>query len=122
MAVVRSLIGFFGKKNYSTLDDKLGLFLMASVHIQFVVGIVLYLISPIVKQALSDMGAAMKDPVLRLWSVEHITIMVLAVLLITMGRVLSKKASTDKLKFKRASIYYTIGLILIMYGIPWLAR
>ena len=122
MAVIKALIGFFGKKKYSAIDDKLGLVLVLVVHIQFLVGIGLYIISPIVKQALSDMGAAMKDPVLRLWSVEHIVIMVLVVVLVTVGRVLSKKASTDNLKFKKAAIYYTFSLILLMYGIPWLAR
>lgn len=122
LAVIKALIGFFGKKKYSAIDDKLGLVLVLVVHIQFLVGIGLYIISPIVKQALSDMGAAMKDPVLRLWSVEHIVIMVLVVVLVTVGRVLSKKASTDNLKFKKAAIYYTFSLILLMYGIPWLAR
>ena len=122
ITVIKSLIGFFSKKEFSALDNKLGLFLLASVHLQFVVGIALYFVSPNVKQALSDMGAAMKNPELRLWSVEHVTIMVLVVIIITLGRVLSKKADTDHLKFKRASTYYTIGLILLMYGIPWLAR
>ena len=89
------------------------------VHIQFAIGIVLYIVSPIVKAALADMGAAMKDEALRFAAVEHVTVMLLAVIAITVGRVWSKKAKLDDMKHRRSLICYAIGFVLIIAGIPW---
>lgn len=122
VAVIKATVGFFGKKEFTGVDNKLALWALIITHVQFLLGIVLYFISPIVKTALSDMGAAMKDATLRFWAVEHVTIMVLAVVAITLGRVLSKKASSDSAKHLRILVFYLVGLILLMVGIPWLAR
>lgn len=89
------------------------------VHIQFVIGIVLYFVSPIVQDALADMGAAMKDDALRFAAVEHVTVMLLAVIAITVGRVWSKKAQLAEMKHRRMLIGSALGFILIIAGIPW---
>lgn len=89
------------------------------IHIQFVIGIVLYFVSPVVRAALADMGAAMKDDALRFAAVEHVTVMLLAVIAITVGRVWSKKAKIDDMKHRRLLICYAIGFVLIIAGIPW---
>jgi undecaprenyl pyrophosphate phosphatase UppP len=56
---------------------------------------------------------------LRFWKMEHIGTMVLAVALITIGRILSKKAKTEDGKQLRIAIFFTIGLLLILAMIPW---
>jgi hypothetical protein len=77
------------------------------------------MVSPIVQSALADMGSAMKDKMLRFWAVEHIAVMILSILIITVGNAMAKRATTDGEKFKKIFIYFTIGLILILISIPW---
>lgn len=122
ITVIRCLYGWLAQQNFTRRDNILGIALLSLVHLQFLIGLILYFVSPIVKAAHSDMAAAMKDPLIRYWAVEHITIMLFSVILITIGRVMSKKAQTDKSKFKKAFFFYLFGLITMMAGIPWLER
>lgn len=92
---------------------------MITAHIQLLAGLILYLISDIVKTGLSDMGGAMKDPALRFWTVEHILGMVIAIALITLGRMGLKKADNDISKHKNIAIYFLIGLFILLISIPW---
>ena len=118
-AFVRSLMGWLNKSNYSSLDNKLSLFSMISAHIQLFIGFVLYFLSPAVTNGLADIGAAMKDPVLRFWTIEHISVMFFAIVLITLGRYLSKRAADDTDKHKKVAIFFGFGLLLILIRIPW---
>jgi len=117
--VVKSFLGWFSKKEYAAGDNKLSLFLFISAHLQLVVGFVLYSVSDVVKAASSDMGAAMKDTVLRFWAVEHMLSMVVGIVIITLGRIMAKKATTDSTKFRRQAIYFTLAMVIIFAAIPW---
>ena len=118
--IIRFGLAKIFKRQYNDLDDKLSLFTLIFTHIQFLLGLALYFISPITRAAMSDMSAAMQDESLRFWAVEHIVIMTLAVIMITIGRVRAKSKGlrTDE-KFRRVIIFYSIGLVLIIAGIPW---
>ncbi len=105
---------------FTALDDKLSLFSLISAHVQLLLGLGLYFISPFVKVAMeAGMGAAMKDSEMRFWLVEHIFGMVIGIALITVGRIAAKKATEDKAKFKKIAVYFTIGLLMILATIPW---
>lgn len=119
IAIVKSISGWMGKKAYTPVDRKLTLFTMVSAHLQLVVGLILYFVSPAVNVGLSNMGAAMKDSTLRFWSVEHIAMMLIAIVLITLGNILSKKAGSDEAKHKRVFIFFLLALIVIFLAIPW---
>ena len=119
ISIVKSFNGWMGKKTYTAGDRKLTLFTMVSAHLQLVIGLILYFISPNVKVGLADMGAAMKDPGLRFWTVEHIAMMLIAIVLITLGNSLSKRASDDTGKHKRVAIFFLLALIVIFMAIPW---
>ncbi len=120
VALIQSFAGWFGKKTYGTAQDKVSLFLLISAHIQLLVGLVLYFgLSPIVEASMADMGASMKDPVLRFWAVEHLMAMVLGIILITLGRIMGKKAKNDGARFRRQAIYYVLATVLIFSAIPW---
>lgn len=119
ISIIKSLSGWFGKKSYTGGDRKLTLFTMISAHLQLVLGLILYFVSPNVKAGLADMGTAMKDPGLRFWTVEHIAMMLIAITLITFGNVLSKKGKTDEAKHKRVAIFFLLALIVIFVAIPW---
>ncbi len=119
-AIFRSVSGMSSGRKFEALDDKLSLFSLISAHIQLLLGLTLYFISPLVKAAMEvGMGAAMKDSMLRFWLVEHIFGMIIGIALITIGRIAAKKAATDKEKFKKIAIYFGLGLFLILATIPW---
>jgi uncharacterized membrane protein len=118
-AFVRSLLGLLHKSAYSPLDKKLSLTSLISTHIQLLIGFILYFVSPIVSAGLADMGGAMKDPSLRFWTIEHISVMIIAIIFITLGYSLSKRAVNDSDKHKKVALFFGLGLLLILIRIPW---
>lgn len=115
LAIVNSLGKTKGGVTFSGKDKKKALFALIFTHIQFLIGLVLYFISPKV----IFNSASIKDDVLRFFLVEHVSLMVLAIVLITIGYSKAKRIAMDGKKFKTILIYYTIGLILILASIPW---
>lgn len=119
-AIFRSFSGISSGKKFEALDDRLSLFSLISAHIQLLLGLTLYFISPLVEAAMEvGMGAAMKETALRFWLVEHIFGMIIGIVLITIGRIAAKKAASDKEKFKKIAIYFSVGLLIILATIPW---
>lgn len=121
-AIVKSIGGLNSGRAFGDNDKKLALFSMITLHIQLLLGLALYFTSPTVAEATGDMGAAMHVPHLRFWAVEHISMMIIAIVLITLGYSKSKRAANDKGKFRFITIYYIIGLIFILASIPWAFR
>lgn len=120
LAIGFAFAGWLGKKKWKKTDNVLGLLLTISVDIQLVVGMVLYLfMSPLTKAAFANFGAAMKNADLRFYAVEHILMMIIALVVIHIGRSKSKKAKIPLRKHRAAAIFYTIGLVIILAGIPW---
>ncbi|MFO7718830.1 MAG: hypothetical protein R6W85_00135, partial [Gillisia sp.] len=96
------------------------LFTLIASHIQLLIGIVLYFVSPhFSKFSAIGMGGVMKDSISRLYLVEHPLIMIIAIVLITMGYSKHKGKLTSKPKFKLLAIFYSIALILMLSRIPW---
>lgn len=119
IGLTKSFIAYRTNKAHTASDKKRGLWLLIISHIQFLVGLILYFISPMSKAGLADMGSAMKDSTLRLYAVEHPLVMIIAIVFITMAHSKSKKDIADLLKHKVKSIYYLIALVLILSRIPW---
>lgn len=108
--IIKSLIGLMNKKPFEKADNMLSLFLLIFTHIQFLAGLALYFVSPFVQFG----GQTMSDKVTRYWTVEHITGMLIAVVLITIARSTSKRMSDPVAKHKRLFIFNTIALIIII--------
>ncbi len=119
-AVLFGLIGWLKRLEWQKRDNLSGLLLTIFMDIQFVIGIVLYaFVSPITKAAFNDFGAAMKNADLRFYAVEHILLMVIALVLVHIGRAKSKKAVAPWKRHRAATIFYGISLLLILAAIPW---
>ncbi len=119
IAIVLSAMGLAQKGKFGKTNDSLSKLALIFSHVQLLIGFVLYFVSPIVETALNDFGAAMGNPTLRYWGVEHLTAMVIGVALITVGRVKAKKAASDLDKHKKIVIFFTIGLVIMISRIPW---
>jgi hypothetical protein len=115
IAVVNALIGLATKKEFTAKDRKIALFGLIGIHTQLLFGVVLYLVSPLGLAALGQMANA--D--LRLTSLEHPLINLIAIALITIGWSKHKKVTTSESKFKTFSIFYGLGLVLVLSRIPW---
>lgn len=118
VVVINSLIKWSSRKPYGVLDNKASLYLLIFTHLQLLVGLVLYFSSPLV-QFHSGM---MKDKILRYWAVEHLTLMLAAIILITAGRITLKKLSDDRMKHQRTWIYNGVALLLIVLSISMSGR
>ncbi len=114
LTVINSMIGLISKKEYTDNDKKIGLFALGAIHTQALIGLIVYLVSPF---GLS--GFSMSDKALRLTSLEHPLINLIAIVLITVGWVKHKKLINSEAKYKTLSLYYGIGLLLILSRIPW---
>jgi hypothetical protein len=114
-AIIKSLSGLMSKRAYAPSDNKISLFLMISAHTQLLVGLIMYFVSPWVQFN----GDALKAPEIRFFTMEHSVMMIIAIALITIGRISSKKATTDASKFRRSFIYFLIALLVIFAAIPW---
>ena len=120
LAIIRGFVGWSGKKEWTGLDNKLGLGFTISLDIQVLLGCLLYfLFSRVTKVAFSDIGAAMGTSELRFFLVEHFLMMIIALVVAHIGRSRAKKADTDVSKHKNAAIFYTIAMLLILAAIPW---
>lgn len=118
--LVKYLIGWFGNQPWKKTDNLMGIIFTSLMDLQLLVGLVLYFfLSPITKFAFSDFGAAMKDSELRFYAVEHFLMMLVAVVLVHIGRAKSKKASTDIAKFRKATIFFGLALVIMLAAIPW---
>jgi len=115
IAVVNSLVGMASKKEFTPKDRKIAILGLIGTHMQLLAGLILYFVSPL---GFSSLGQ-MSDKALRLTSLEHPLINLIAIALITIGWVKHKKLATNESKFKTFSIYYSLGLLLILSRIPW---
>jgi hypothetical protein len=84
-------------------------------HLQLLFGLILYFISPKVLFS----SEAMKYPASRFFTAEHILIMLVAITLITVGSMLFKKTATPRIAYRRILIFFGLGLLLVLAGIPW---
>lgn len=120
IVIFKSMMGMFGKPKYAKPDNIMAASFVGLMDLQLLIGLILYIfLSPVTSTAFQDFGSAMKNPELRFWAVEHISIMIVAVALAHIGRARSKKKSDYKTKFRIQGIFFTISLILLVIGIPW---
>lgn len=110
LAVVQALSGWFGKKAYTEGNRKLNVFTLISARIQLLMGLAIYFLNGWYKV---DSSVAMG----RYWKMEHIGMMVLAIILITVGNAKSKKGVDALAKHKSVAIFFGLALILIVGSI-----
>jgi hypothetical protein len=103
------------KTSYEKRDKMINLFAMISLHIQLLLGLILYYTSGNV----SFESGWMKNAVTRFYGMEHLLGMLLAIIVVTVGRKMAEKQEEPEQKNKKILVWYTIGLVLILASIPW---
>ena len=103
-----------------SVADRWGAFAMMALDLQMLIGLLLYLVvSPNMAEIRAHFGEAMQNPQLRFWAVEHLTAMVVAVVIAHVGRVLARKAKTPASKRTRLLVCFGIALLAMLLGTPW---
>ena len=92
---------------------------MISCDIQLLIGLILYFTGMWFESLKSNTAEVMKNPAERFFAVEHALMMIIAWLLVHVGRSMVKRADTDAQKHKRTLIYFGIALLIILAMIPW---
>lgn len=116
-----ALIGYLRKAPIIVWERSLAILAMVLCHVQLVLGLALYAMNFKKYTAILPGGnnSPVSEDVARFWKFEHIGMMVIAIALVTMGRMLSKRAKTEPGKQLRVAIFYLIGLIIMLMMIPW---
>ena len=118
-AAGRGIAGWSGKP-WTAPDNRAGLAFVTALDLQFLLGLLLYVVlSPTVSAGFSNVGAAMKDPALRFFLVEHAAGMIVAIVLAHIGRARTKKAATDGARHRSAAVFFGLALVVILLSIPW---
>ncbi|HEX4935802.1 MAG TPA: hypothetical protein VFV33_21630, partial [Gemmatimonadaceae bacterium] len=99
-AVVRCWMGWRSRAVWSEKDAGAVKLFVNALSLQFVVGIVLYAVSPLIRAGLTDMGAAMKTASVRYFVVEHVLVMLVAIALGHIGAAKIRRAESDSARFQ----------------------
>lgn len=106
----RSFSGWLGNKPYEKADNAASAALLGLTHLQLLLGLILYFgTSPY-----TTGPGSMKDPWVRYFKAEHIAAMLIAVVLIQLGRTFSKKATPGVEQHKKLAIYTAIAALIIV--------
>lgn len=121
LSIVKALQGMLAKKTFTKQDNLISLIFTSICDLQLLMGLYLYFfgasgLKNIQNQGMKEVMGKSYD---RFFAVEHITMMILAIALVHIGRVRAKKASSDLSKHKNSFWFYLIALILILASIPW---
>jgi hypothetical protein len=118
-AIYRAYRGWLLKKPFSRFDNNVRHITATIAHVQLVIGLWLYFISPIVAYFLHNFKDAVHQRQIRFFGMEHATMMLTGIILITFGSVKAKRKATDLEKFKTMAIWFTIALLVILSSVPW---
>ena len=118
-ALVRAGGGLMRRRGWSAVDRRSLAMYVGVLDLQFLLGLILFGISPLTREAMRNVGAAMGEPELRRFLVEHPLAMLGAVFVAHAGAVITRRAPTDDVRFRRAAITVALSLALVLIGIPW---
>lgn len=121
MTIAKAFMGMQRKTAFTNGDDKSSLMLMIVADSQLLLGLVLYIFGALGIKNIQNqgMGEVMKNSYARFFAMEHILMMLIAIVLIHVGRSRTKKAVSDEAKHKLSFWFYLIALLLILASIPW---
>ncbi len=120
VTVFRGVRGWIGKRDWEPLDERLGLFFSIAVDVQVLLGLLLYMfLSPITTTGLSDFGQAMADSAFRFWTTEHAIPMIVALILVHVGRAVIRRATQDSKRHRWTAIFFGLATLVILLAIPW---
>ncbi len=120
-ATINGIIGSTSEKSFEANHLKINKFALIATHTMFLLGLILLFVSPNAQAAFADMKTTMSNSASRSAYIEHPTINLIAVVLVTIGNARVKRAVGNGRKFKQTAIFFGLALVLILSRIPWSA-
>lgn len=117
--IIRASKGYFYNTKYSFWDNKVRHWMATVAHIQLILGILVYIKSPIVQYYFTNFKIAISNWELAFFALFHSSLMIIAIVLITIGSAKVKRKLTDKEKFKTMLLFFSLAFVIIMIAIPW---
>jgi hypothetical protein len=119
VAIFNSLVA--GSRPFIRSDARTGSLLTGFADLMLLIGLALWYFGPRGYKTIEAMGmsAAMKDPVARFFAVEHLAGMLIAIILLHIGKTQGRKAISDRAKHRRTLLFYLLALLIIVISIPW---
>lgn len=119
-ALIRAITGLSFKRGYMGMDNRAGLWFTTAMDIQLLVGVILYFfLSPTTLLALQNFSSVMSTSSGRFFSLEHVLMMVIAVIVAHVGRAMVRRAPTAAQKHHRTLIWFGLSLLIVLAAIPW---
>lgn len=119
VAIIRAYRGWKGRFPFTKLDNTIRHTTATIAHIQLILGLCLYSTSPITQYFLTNFKEAIHDRPIRFFGMEHASVMILAIVLITLGSIKTKRQTDDTARFKTMTIWFAVALFAILTSIPW---
>ena len=93
---------------------------MLALDLQALLGLLLYFgLSPFTREAISNVGMALREPGLRFWSVTHVAMMIIALVAVRAGRVFAMGEQTSRARRNGRYICFGIAVLAMVAGVPW---
>ena len=118
-AIFKMTRGYSSGAVYGPADRRNAAIFVGLFDLQFLVGLILYGVSPLTRSAMANMPTAMQDAHTRFFVAEHPLMMFVALCAAHGASIWSRRATTDKAKFMRASLGFSLAMGLVLAGIPW---
>ena len=119
VAIYKAFTGYTANKPFTKSDNTIRLLTVIFTHLQLIIGLILYIQSPLVKLFWENPGSAITQEAPMFFGLFHFVFMLLAVVFITIGSAKTKKKNSDKEKFKTMRNWFLAALIIILLAIPW---
>ena len=119
-ALYKNYEGFTSGRKWTVADKKINTLFMSSLHLQLLIGLVLYFgFSPIVQSFMADVKGSMKVAELRFFGMEHFVGNLIGITIAQIGSIKAKKQLSDAGKFRTAFFWFLGAILLILMMIPW---
>lgn len=118
-AIYRASRGWLTNKQFSKFDNSVRHWTATIAHIQLIIEVCLYFVSPIIHYFLHHYKQAVHQREIRFFGMEHNLMMLLAIILITIGSIKAKRKTADREKYKIIALRYSAALFIILISIPW---
>lgn len=118
-ACYRGFRGWWGRRSFTAVDNRIRHITATIAHCQLAVGYILYFNSPVVAYFRAHASEALPSFAFRFFGIIHITLMTLAIIVITIGSSAAKRRQEDVARFRIMVICCALALLIIFCAIPW---
>ncbi len=118
-AILRAFRGLSKGLAFSKTDNSVRHWTATIAHIQLIAGMILYIQSPVTSYFWRNFAEAIRQVNTTFFGLVHISLMLLAIVLITIGSALAKRKQSDPEKFRTMLIWFSVALLIILLAIPW---